>query len=133
MGRWEDYNWGEPYVGKKIDKVNNMSLPKEYVDFMKLHNGGEGDIGNAYLVLFPLEELQEINEDYAIEEELPGHIIIGNNGSGELYGINSNGEYFNVPFIIEKEYLTILGSTLDEFYDGVNALWEADNGVGNNG
>ena len=62
---------------------------------MKKHNGGEGDIGETWLILYPLEELQEINDDYEIEEFLPGHIIIGSNGGGELYGIDNKGNYFN--------------------------------------
>lgn len=123
MNKWESFKFNEPYPGKIIDKINNVTLPEEYLEFMKKHNGGEGDIGNTYLVLFPLEELQEINEDYCMEEYLPNHIIIGNNGSGELYGLNSNGEYFVVPYIIEEEYLTILGSTINEFYGKANAFW----------
>ena len=61
-----------------------MVLPNDYIELMKKHNGGEGDIGETWLILYPLEELQEINDDYEIEEILPGHIIIGSNG-GELY------------------------------------------------
>ena len=123
MNKWERFKFNEPYIGKTIDKINNVILPKEYLEFMKNHNGGEGDIGNTYLVLFPLEELQEINEDYCLEEYLPNHIIIGNNGSGELYGLNSSGKYFVVPCMIKEEYLTILGSTIEEFYDAANAFW----------
>ena len=40
---------------------------------------------SAWLELFTLEDLQEINDDYCIEDFLPDHIIIGSNGNGELY------------------------------------------------
>ena len=36
-------------------------MPEQYIDFMKRHNGGEGDIGESWLILFALEELQEMN------------------------------------------------------------------------
>ena len=70
--------------------VNGIELPKQYLDFMREHNGGEGDIGEAWLVLFLLEELEEINYDYEIDKYLPGHIIIGSDGSGELYGVDGH-------------------------------------------
>ena len=54
-----------------------------------------------------LEELQEINDDYCIEDFLPNHIIIGSNGNGELYGIDNSGNYFNVPIMIDKEDVEI--------------------------
>ncbi len=77
---------------------------------MREHNGGEGDIGEAWLVLFPLEELEEINYDYEIDKYLLGHIIIGSDGSGELYGVDENGRFFNVPVMIEAEYVTYFGT-----------------------
>ena len=49
------------------------------------------------------KELLEINDDYEIEVFLPGHIIIGSNGGGELYGIDNKGNYFNVPVLIDEE------------------------------
>ncbi len=61
---------------------------------MKEHNGGEGDIGEAWLVLFPLEELEEINHDYETDKYLPGHIIFGSDGGDELYGVDENGQFF---------------------------------------
>lgn len=36
-------------------------MPEQYIDFMKRNNGGEGDIGESWLILFALEELQEMN------------------------------------------------------------------------
>ncbi len=48
-------------------------------------------------------KLQEMNDLYEISDVLPENIIIGSNGGGEFYGINSDGYYFNVPDIIEKE------------------------------
>lgn len=35
-------------------------MPEQYIDFMKRHNGGEGDIGESWFVLFAIDELQEI-------------------------------------------------------------------------
>lgn len=101
-----------------------MVLPKDYIEFMKKHNGGEGDIGETWLILYPLEELQEINDDYEIEEFLPGHIIIGSNGGGELYGIDNKGNYFNVPVLMDLNDITLLGTNLELLADKINEFWK---------
>ena len=123
MGNWGEFIFNEPYTGDEVERINDVILPEQYIDFMKEHNGGEGDIGETWLVLFPLEVLQGMNDAYSIEEFLPGHIIIGTNGGGELYGIDAEGNYFNVPEIIEKEYIAILGNDIDELSERINELW----------
>ena len=89
MEKWGMFEFNTPYVGEIIEKINDVVLPNDYIEFMKRPNGGQGDIGDTWLILYRLEELQEINDDYEIEVFLPGHIIIGSNGGGELYGIDN--------------------------------------------
>ena len=60
MQKWGEFEFNAPYEGDVIEKINEVVLPKDYVEFMKKHNGGEGDIGEAWLVLYPMEELQEM-------------------------------------------------------------------------
>lgn len=90
---------------------------------MKQHNGGEGDIGESWFVLYKLEELQQINDDFKVKECLPEHIIIGSNGGGELYGIDKNENYFNVPEFMNIDDVTLLGSDINELPYKVNELW----------
>ena len=123
MENWGKFIFNEPYTGKEIEKINDVILPLQSINFMKKHNGGEGDIGETWLILFRIEDLQEINDDYCIEEFLPGHIIIGTNGGGELYGIDIKGNYFNVPEIIEEEYISVLGNDINELPEKINELW----------
>ena len=61
MKRWGEFVFNKPYAGEIIEKINEVVLPKDYVAFMKNHNGGEGDIGETWLILYPMEELQKIN------------------------------------------------------------------------
>lgn len=124
MGNWGKFEFNDSYEGEEIGKVNNVILPEQYIEFMRKHNGGEGDIGETWFVLFPLEELQEINDDYEIEEFLPGHIIIGSNGGGELYGIDKNGNYFNVPALIDEDDVFLLGTDIESLPERVNDLWK---------
>ena len=91
---------------------------------MKKHNGGQGNIGETWLEFFTLEDLQEINDDYCIEDFLPDHIIIGSNGNGELYGIDSDGVYFNVPAIMDEDDVTVLGDDINLLPDKINNFWK---------
>ena len=119
-----EFEYNEPYRGAPIDEVCGVMLPEDYLAFMKEHNGGEGDIGETYLALFPLEELEIVNDNYDTENALPDCAIIGGDGGGELYGITSDGRYFNVPAIMDKEDITYLGSSMEEFLKGVAELWK---------
>lgn len=124
MGNWGEFEFNEPYVGEDIENINGVKLPKQYIEFMREHNGGEGDIGETWFVLYSMEELQEMNDLYEISDVLPEHIIIGSNGGGEFYGINSDGYYFNVPDIIEKEEITVFGNDIDKLPDEINEFWK---------
>ena len=123
MEKWGMFEFNTPYVGEIIEKINDVVLPNDYIEFMKKHNGGQGDIGETWLILYRLEELQEINDDYEIEVFLPDHIIIGSNGGGELYGIDNKGNYFNVPVLIDEDDVAVLGTEIELLPDKINALW----------
>lgn len=50
-----------PYQGEEISEIRGIALPQDYIDFLRLHNGGtfsnpNGDDSNR-LVLFSLEEI----------------------------------------------------------------------------
>ena len=124
MGNWNEFEFNEPYEGDVVTEINGVALPQQYIDFMLQHNGGEGDIGETWFVLYPLEELEEINQDYEVSEYLPGKIIIGSNGGGEFYGIDSYGSYFNVPETMEEDCITYFGTDLDMLPDKINEFWK---------
>ena len=110
-------------INNSINEINGVELPQQYIDFMLLHNGGESDLGETWFILYPMEELEEINEDYEVDKYLPRRIIIGSNGGGELYGIDSEGNYFNVPEMMDEEYITSFGTDLDQLPDKINEFW----------
>lgn len=124
MEKWNEFEFNVSYNGGDIEKINGVVLPKDYIEFMKKHNGGEGDIGSTWLVLYPLEELQDVNADYEVEKFLPNHVIIGSDGGDEFYGIDSKGNYFNVPMMMDENDITFLGTDIELLPDRINALWE---------
>lgn len=42
---WSNFVFNTPYDGISPEIINGAELPDEYIEFMKLHNGGEGDTG----------------------------------------------------------------------------------------
>ena len=52
-----------PYQGGEISEIRSIVLPQDYIDFLRLHNGGTfsnpNDDGANRLVLFSMEEIQK--------------------------------------------------------------------------
>lgn len=85
-----------------IERKLDVDLPKDYVSFMMESNGAEGFVGEAYLMLWPVDEVPEHNEGYHVAEFAPGLLLIGSNGANEAYGfdlIEDHMPIVNVPFI----------------------------------
>lgn len=119
---WSGFDFNNPYEGIIPKTICGLELPSEYIEFMKKHNGGEGDTGESWLVIYPVEELEEINDNY--QEYLPaGNIIIGSNGGGELIGLNRKGQYFIVPEIIEEDYMKVIGDSMENLPVDINRYW----------
>jgi SMI1 / KNR4 family (SUKH-1) len=85
------------------EKQLGMKLPVEYVEFLKLTNGGEGLIGkNAYVMLWGVEELASMNQSYEVQKYAPGLLIFGSDGGGEAYGFDTRTPQWpivQVPFV----------------------------------
>jgi len=81
----------------------SLKFSAEYVDFLRLSNGGEGFFGeNAYLVLWRVEDLASMNGSYEVPAQAPGLLIFGSDGAGEAYGFDtrtSKWTVVRVPFV----------------------------------
>ena len=125
-GYFSDFDFRTAYTGATVQVVNGVPLPKDYLDFMTEHNGGEGAVGdNAYMQLFPLEELEQVNKDYSVKEFLPEDCLIGSSMGGEFYGISKEGVYFAVPDIpMCEEEKVVLGNSFEEFVEELDKYME---------
>jgi len=102
----------------RIEDRFNIKLPSDYVEFMEKCNGGEGFIGENYLILYPLNEIIEANEDYEVAKYLPNVLLIGSNGGGEAIAIDFNKlkKYIIVPFLFEEEAILEQSYSLEGFF-----------------
>ena len=80
-------------------------LPPDYLAFLRLSNGGEGDLGTApgWFSLWPAEEVAELNAAYEVPDFLPGFVAFGSDGGGEMLAFGADGQtwgrVYAVPFI----------------------------------
>jgi hypothetical protein len=78
----------------------NFKLPNGYLEFISKSNGAEGQLQNSYLILWPLEELYNLNREYNIDEFAPGFFILGSDGGDTAFVIDKQtGEFHQMPFI----------------------------------
>jgi hypothetical protein len=102
--------------------VTQKKVSRDYLELLKLGNGGEGFIGNEYLILYKNEDLVKINNQYEIEKYVPGIFIFGSNGGDEALAFdyrNDKIKYILIPFMFEYDTIIELGKTIEEFLDRI--------------
>lgn len=103
----------------ETEKQLDAKLPAEYVEFLKLTNGGEGFIGKEYMILWSIEELASMNQSYEVQKYVPGILIFGSNGGGEAYGFDTRTPQWpivQVPFVgMEWRYARPIGESFSAF------------------
>ena len=106
-----------------IDKIDlPKNLPQDYLELIEFCNGGEGFIGEEYIILYKLEELNKINKDCNVNEFAPGIFIIGSNGGGEAIAFDlrtNKTKYILIPFILEYDAIIELGNNMGEFLERI--------------
>jgi cell wall assembly regulator SMI1 len=102
----EKFNSNGPSLVETMEAVEKdwgILLPLDYKNFMSTHDGGEGFVGEQYLILWRAGELLEFNRDYEVEKYSPGLVLFGSNGGGEAFAFDARpGENMRiriVPFI----------------------------------
>jgi len=98
-------------------------LPEDYTAFLHECNGGQGRIGDAYVVLFEAEKLAEMNRGYGFHELTPRLILIGSDGAGEGFAFDTRTNPWpvvTIPFIgLELEYAEVVGASFDAFLENL--------------
>lgn len=113
-----DFNDGasEESISIAENKLD-VRLPDDYRNFMIEHNGGEGCVGDfAYIKLWKIEEIVELNELYEVKEYTPNLIYFGSDGGDMAYAFDlSKGQYVEFPFMaIHEDEEEILGASFQE-------------------
>ncbi|KVO88110.1 cell wall assembly protein [Burkholderia ubonensis] len=98
-------SWNEGASNQAVsDLVGQLdiSLPDDYLTFLRKSDGGEGFLGRDYLILWRAEDIVKFNREYEVDEYAPGLLIFGSNGGGEAYAFDTRVnpmQVVQVPFI----------------------------------
>ncbi len=96
------------------------SLPATYIRFLQKHDGGEGFVGDNYLIIWKAEELSVFNREYEVDKYAPGLLMFGSNGGGEGYAFDRRSQEMNivrVPFIgLSVESAIPMAESIDDLF-----------------
>jgi hypothetical protein len=97
-----------------------VELPSDYLDFLRQHDGGEGFIGDDYIIFWKAEELADFNREYEVEKYAPGILLFGSNGGGEGYGFDVESAAMpivRIPFIgMAREYAHLVAKDFPDLF-----------------
>jgi len=114
---WE-FNPGASEESVRVAQAGlGRELPRDYIAFLREHDGGEGSLGDRYLVLWKSTELVQFNREYEVEEYAPGVVLFGSNGANEGFGFDSRDGAMRVvmiPFVgMDLRYARPMAETFE--------------------
>ncbi|MFZ1932840.1 MAG: SMI1/KNR4 family protein [Thermoguttaceae bacterium] len=78
-----------------------MDLPEAYLAYMQSGRPVEGELSvdPGWFQLWPVDELDELNQGYRAAEWLPKFRGFGSNGGGEMLAFDPEDRIVTIPFI----------------------------------
>lgn len=104
----------------KIASKAKISLPNDYVKFMRSTDGAEGPIGNSsYIAIWSAVEVITLNEDYSVDEFAPGILLFASDGGNTGYAFDMRTERTQVVSVdlLDLSLSASLGATFSEFLE----------------
>ena len=87
---------------RRFETEARLRLPEDYAEFLQEMDGGEGFVGNAYVILWRVGELLEMNKSYQVADYAPGLFLFGSDGGGEAFAFDTRSDakpVVSVPFV----------------------------------
>ena len=100
--------------------LDGLSLPNDYLEFLRFANGAFGFLGETYVEFWSIREIADANAELEIGAFLPGFLAFGGDGANELFVFDrrtSQGAgVYQVPMIgMEPDALRICADTFTAF------------------
>jgi hypothetical protein len=102
---WDRENPASTDSIESLVSRSGLKLPKDYLDFLRMSNGGEGElpVDPYWFQIWPAEEVLEHNEGYQVSTNVPGFFAFGSNGGGELLAFDTREHVswpvYMIPFV----------------------------------
>ena len=110
---------------KETEEKLKIKFPEQYRNFLMFHNGAEGSIGeNSYLVIWSIENIISLNEEYGVFEFTPEILYFGSDGGDMAYAFdrrNSAVKIVEIPF--ESISIDDAVELSDDFNDFVKLIY----------
>jgi hypothetical protein len=107
----------------KFEFESRVKLPDDFALFLQQMNGGDGFIGDAYVILWPVQELLEKNQAYEVADSAPGLLLFGSDGGGEAFAFDTRSlemPIVAVPFIgMEMEAALPIAPNFNSFLEAL--------------
>ena len=109
----------------KTEEKLKIKFPEQYKNFLMSHNGTEGSIGeNSYLVIWSIEDIISLNEEYGVFEFTPEILYFGSDGGDMAYAFdrrNSAVKIVEIPF--ESISIDDAVELSDDFNDFIKLIY----------
>jgi hypothetical protein len=107
----------------RLQELVSKPLPAGYMELMCRSNGIEGFWGGAnYLMLFPAEQLSELNKGYLFTELVPHLWLFGSDGGSVGYAFDTRYDPMPVKKVwfldLSDEEAETVGSDFESFLQG---------------
>lgn len=106
------------------EQVLGIRFPEDFREFVKERNGGEGLIGQTYVVLWHIQELGQKNRAYDPDVWAPGLLLFGTDGGNEGFGFDTREEVLpiiQIPLVgMSWGEARPLGDTFHDFLRNVS-------------
>lgn len=105
----------------ELQRVFLFSFPQEYIDVLKAHNGGEGEVGKeGWLCLFPAKNLYDVNNSWykILMEDIPDYFLFGKDCADTGYAfhkLNHSYHAFGLMSNFETDGITYCGDNFLQF------------------
>jgi hypothetical protein len=95
------------------------SLPAEYCRYIERGGTTEAFLScefPGYMQLWPIDEIDEYNRGYQVQEYAPRFLCFGSNGGGELLAFDESGKVVCLPAVgMEPEYARPVADSWSQF------------------
>jgi hypothetical protein len=110
---------GAPDALARLAQFAGRPLPPDFISFLRSYGGGEGFIGDNYVMLWSASDIPKLNEAYNVSEFAPGLMLFGSDGGGEGYAFDHRlptTHVVRVPFVgMDLKYVRPVANTFLEF------------------
>jgi len=119
---------------RALEHVLGARLPSEYVELLRLNNGGEGELALSplWFQLFDVESVITRASDEFYKTEFPGIFFFGGNGGLESIGFDMRGTQpwpiVAIDCIAGLDSLVTISANISEFIEAIGISPEQTSG-----